>query len=178
MKTLVIFDFDDTLFESESHVIVKSPTKGIRYLTSGEYASFQPDKDDVLDFSQFEGYPHSPKPIQATINKLRQAVNKYGIDNVIILTARGVSAPITEVLSDFSLPLISVAAVGSSNPQTKAEYVVRTLQEEDYDRVIVFEDNLRNILAIKSAVVPIVGAKNFSAYNVRQHQTGHFIVRH
>lgn len=178
MKTLVIFDFDDTLFESNSQVVVKSPHSGTKYLTSGEYASYVPEHDDELDFSQFEGYPPSPKPITATIGRLKQAVSRYGLNNVIILTARGKNQPILEVLKDFNLPQIFVAAVGSSNPAMKADYTVRTIQEEGYDRVVVYEDNVRNISAIRDAVVPLLGSKNFTAYNVRQEGIGHRLVRH
>lgn len=178
MKTLVIFDFDDTLFESESQIVVRSPRSGTKYLTSGEYASYVPEHDDEMDFSQFEGYPPSPKPISATITRLRQAVAKHGIDNVIILTARGKDKPIIDVLNDFKLPQIFVAAVGSSDPVMKANYVVRTINEEDYDRVVVYEDNVRNIAAIRAAVIPILGPKAFTAYNVRQEAEGHALVRH
>lgn len=178
MKTLVIFDFDDTLFESQSQVVVKSPHSGTKYLTSGEYASYVPEHDDELDFSQFEGYPPSPKPITATIGRLKQAVSRYGLDNVIILTARSKNQPILDVLKDFKLPQIFVAAVGSSNPVMKADYTVRTIHEEGYDRVVVYEDNVRNIAAIRDAVVPLLGPKNFTAYNVRQEGIGHRLVRH
>lgn len=178
MKTLVIFDFDDTLFESNSQVIVKNPSGEIKHLTSGEYASYIPHHEDSLDFSQFEGYPPSPKPILTTVSRLRNAVSKHGIENVIILTARGKSQPITQVLRDFSLPQIFVAAVGSSDPKVKADYALRTVNEEDYDKVIVYEDNIRNIFAIKEALVPVIGVKNFVAYNVRQANDSHILVRH
>ena len=178
MKTLVIFDFDDTLFESQSQVVVKSPRVGTKYLTSGEYASYVPEHDDELDFSQFEGYPPNPKPIAATIGRWKQAVSRYGLDNVIILTARGKNQPILEVLKDFNLPQIFVAAVGSSNPAMKADYTVRTIQEEGYEKVVVYEDNVRNIAAIRDAVVPLLGSKNFTAYNVRQQDDRHVLVKH
>ena len=178
MKTLVIFDFDDTLFESETQVIVKSPRSGTKYLSSGEYASYRPEHDDELDFSQFESYPPSPRPILKSINRLRKAVNDYGVDNVIILTARGKSQPVYEVLRDFGLPQVCVAAVGSSDPAMKASYVKKTLEEEGYQKVTVFEDNVKNINAIRNVVVPMVGLRNFKAYNVRQEDEGHILVRH
>ena len=178
MKTLVIFDFDDTLFESNSQIIVKSPRSGTKYLSSSEYASFVPAHDDELDFSQFEGYPTGAKPIDATIRKLRIAVSKYGIDNVIILTARGRSQPIVDILKDFNLPPIFVAAVGSSDPKLKADYTFRTVKEEGYNKVVVYEDNVRNIAAIRSVIEPLVGSKNFVAYNVRQENDRHTLVRH
>ena len=178
MKTLVIFDFDDTLFESETQVIVKSRKGHTRYLSSGEYASYVPHHEDELDFSQFEAYPTSPKPILASIERMRRAVDTYGIDNVIILTARANDKPVYEVLTDFSLPHVYVATMGSSNPVAKAEFVVQTIKEEQYQRVIVLEDNVKNIEAIKSAVIPILGERNFKAYNVRRESEGHILIRH
>lgn len=178
MKTLVIFDFDDTLFESKSQVVIKSPNSGIKYLTSGEYASYVPELGDELDFSQFEGYPPDPKPITATISKLKRAVLKFGLNNVIILTARSQDKPIVEVLKNFKLPQIFVAAVGSSDPKMKADYVVRTLNEEQYDRVIVYEDNVRNIAAIRNAVISILGPEGFTAFNVIQSDGSHLLVKH
>ena len=102
----------------------------------------------------------------------------YGLDNVIILTARMRSQPINQVLIDFSLPKIFVAAVGSSDPITKANYVIKTIDEEEYERVIVYEDNIKNIAAIRSVVEPILGKKNFIAFNVRQENGVHTLVKH
>lgn len=178
MKTLVMFDFDDTLFESNSQIVVRSPRSGTKYLSSGEYASFVPEHDDELDFSQFEGYPPDIRPIKATVQRLEAAVAKFGLDNVIILTARAKSQPIIQVLTDFSLPSIFVAAVGSSNPVTKADYIVRTVEEEDYKRVIIYEDNVKNIVAIKSAIEPVLGKNNVIAFNVKQQGDGHSLVRY
>jgi len=178
MKTLVIFDFDDTLFESQSKIVVKSPRGVTKYLSSGEYASYTPEHDDELDFSQFEEYPPNPRPIVKTVKKLRHAVLKYGLENVIILTARRQSKPISEVLQNFELPQIFIAAVGSSEPNVKANYAAMTVEEEGYENVIVYEDNVRNIAAIKNAVLPLVGNRNFTAYNVRQQNDDHILVRH
>ena len=178
MKTLIIFDFDDTMFESESQVIVTSPHRGKRHLTSGEYASYRHEEGDELDFSQFEGYPPNPKPILSVIEKFRNAVRNFGIENVIILTARGNEIPITEVLRDFHLPMVTVAAMGSSDSRMKAEYAARTVIEEKYQSVVLFEDNTRNIVAIRSAVVPLVGEENFHAYRVESSVHGHSVTKH
>lgn len=178
MKTLVIFDFDDTLFESNSQVIVKSPRTGTKYLSSSQYASFVPEHDDELDFSQFDDYPSEAKPIETTTKSLRRAVAKYGLDNVIILTARSRNKPIVDVLAQFGLPPIFVAAVGGSDPRLKADYTVRTIEEEDYTKVIVYEDNVKNIAAIRTAVVPLIGRSNFVAFNVAQQSGNHVLIRH
>ena len=178
MKTLVIFDFDDTLFESHNHVILKKSDGQVKYLTTHEYASYVNTEGDELDFSQFDGYPSNPKPIESSVKKLQQAVKMHGLDNVIILTARSQSTPVDEVFHDFNLPPIYVAAVGSSDPTMKAEYAFMTVEEEGYDRVILFEDNIRNIVAIKNVLSPVIGPANILTYNVKQHEGSHKIVRH
>lgn len=178
MKTLVIFDFDDTLFKSESQIVVKSPRSGTKYLSTNEYATYVPEHDDEMDFSQFDEYPANPEPIRATITKLRQAILKFGIENVIILSARGKEKPIIDVLNNFQLPQVSIAALGDSNPALKANYVARTIDEEGYDKVVVYEDSIKNITAIKTAVVSILGPDAFTAYNVKQKMDGHTLTKH
>lgn len=178
MKTLVIFDFDDTLFKSGAHVIVRSPEGGTRHLTTREFAQFSHSDKDHFDFSQFEIYPPDPQPIPETVGKLAQAVSKYGVDNVIVLTARAKSQPIDEVLRNFSLPQVYVAALADANAAAKATFVLDTVTEESYDSVIVFEDSARNIDAIRNAVVPVINEKNFSAFLVVQNKQKHSLVRH
>ena len=51
-KKLRVFDFDDTLFSSENVVKVKGPA-GDKTLTSDEFASYQAQEGETLDFSDF-----------------------------------------------------------------------------------------------------------------------------
>lgn len=166
MKTLVIFDFDDTLFRSDSCVKVHNAFQAAKHLTSHEYAGYVPDPHDVFDYSEFNQYPKNPQPIPEIIQQLQFSVKKYGPDNVIILSARGNSEPIRQVLIDFSLPNIFVAAIDSSNPAQKGIFARRTVEEENYQRVIVFEDSIKNIYAIMHSLQGIVSANAVTGFHV------------
>ena len=52
-KILYAFDLDDTLITSKSDVIVTNPEQGTFRLTPAEYAVYEPEPDDELDFSEF-----------------------------------------------------------------------------------------------------------------------------
>ena len=167
MKTLAVFDFDDTLFKSGSRIIVKSgKRKKLKFLSSHEYAVHVPQPDEEFDFSEFDSYPRKPEPIIDTVELLKVHVAEYGLQNVIILTARGSRGPVETTLENFGLPPVFVAAVGTSNPQAKAEYVKRTIEAEGYDRVIVYEDSDKNITAIKQTVEMELGPGSCEAFKV------------
>lgn len=166
MKTLVVFDFDDTLFKSGSRIAVKRNGAHEKFLSSHEYAEYSPSAEESFDFSEFEKYPRLPEPISKTVKKLEDHVRRYGLDNVIILTARGVKDPVERVLENFNLPPVFVAAVGTSNPSAKSEYVRRTIEEEGYDKIILYEDSEKNIDAIIAAVESTLGRGRCKAFRV------------
>jgi len=53
-KKLRVFDFDDTLVKTDSHIYVKHADGKESKLTPGEYAVYEPKSDDQFDFSDFE----------------------------------------------------------------------------------------------------------------------------
>jgi hypothetical protein len=173
-----VFDFDDTLFESNTKIIVDSPVSGIKYLSSAEYVNFVPGEHDKLDFSQFRSYPPEAKPITVVVNLLKKIVSAHGLNNIIILTARDNSRPVEQVLQNFKLPPVFVAALGDSTGNAKADYLLMTIDEEGYDSIELYEDNTKNIMIIKNAIVPIIGQKNFVAYNVRKEVDDHSVSRY
>lgn len=165
MKTLVVFDFDDTLFKSDASVLVNRTDGLSRRISTKEYASYTPSNDEKLDFSEFHSYPKNPRPIVAMTQRLKNSIHKYGMQNVIILSARSTSKPIEQVLQDFSLPNIQVIALNSSDPQMKAKFTVATVKEENYDAVKVFEDNIKNIDAIYE-MLPKLVKRNSEMYQI------------
>ena len=166
MKTLVIFDFDDTLFRSGAMIGVQRPGGSKRYLSSHEYATYVPEEDEEFDYEQFHVYPPDPIPIKKSTEKLQRSVGSQGIRNVVILTARTHPEPVKEVLKNFGMPPVEVLAVGSADPERKADEVERLINERGYERVVVYEDSSPNIAAIRSRVKPILGA-NFTAFKVK-----------
>ena len=89
IKKLRIFDFDDTLFETEAKVILKKADGTVSEITPAEYAVYEPQPGDTFDFSQFHTIinPTLIRPIAKRFYKIVSA----GADNrsYVILTARG-----------------------------------------------------------------------------------------
>ena len=86
-KKLRVFDFDDTLVKTKSHIYVKHKDGKESKLTPGEYAVYEPKPDDQFDFSDFQKVTH-PQEIKGVTKLLRTIVNKEGERKVVILTAR------------------------------------------------------------------------------------------
>ena len=53
LKKLRIFDFDDTVFETDGKVILKKADGTVQEITPAEYALYDPEPGDTFDFSQF-----------------------------------------------------------------------------------------------------------------------------
>ena len=144
---------------------VQKPGSPKRYLTSHEYATYTPEEGEVFDYEQFHVYPPQPEPIYKTTSALKKSVSSEGIKNVVILTARANPEPVEQVLKDFGMPAVEILAVGSSNPEHKADEVERLVNERNYERVVAYEDSSANIAAIRRRVKPLLG-NSFRAFKV------------
>jgi hypothetical protein len=130
---------------------------------------------DVLDFSEFNAYPIRPSKIDFVVNRMLHDIERFGIDNVIILTARQNYLPVEEVLKNFELPLVAIAAVGSSSSQSKTERTKQIINDFKYEKVILHEDNLNNILEIKKMSELLLGNESFSGFKVTFKDGNHVI---
>ena len=176
MKTLVIFDFDDTLFRSDAMIGIQKQGKTKRYISSREYATYTPEPGEEFDFNEFQIYPPNPKPIVKSTSRFEAAVQQQGIRNVIILTARSSAGPVAQVLQNFGMPPVEIYATASSNPEDKADIVEKLIIERNYDKVVLYEDSGPNIAAIRKRVRPILG-KNFTAFKVKATSRGEILQR-
>lgn len=145
-RKLRVFDFDDTLVKTGSKIHVKSVDGSKFDLTPGEYAVYAPEPGDTFDYSDFEDLI-DPKAIEWTGKILRMIAAKGG--EVVILTARGNPSPVQEFLKQANLPPLSVIALGDSDPQKKADYIRKRIEEDDLQHVEFFDDSYKNIEAVK-----------------------------
>ena len=152
MKTLHIFDFDDTLVRSESQIRIIHPDGLEEILTSEEYAKYIPTGDEIFDFSDFDEYPTNPEIIEEVFAELRSAIALDGPGSVVILTARSNPTPVQEFLQDNNITGIEIQTVGDINPMKKARYVLDRIKNDDFEEVRVFEDNVKNIRTIRKVV--------------------------
>ena len=61
-KVLSIFDFDDTLITSSARVRVIHRDKTEEFLSSEDYANYDPLPGDEFDYSEFDAYPPGAEP--------------------------------------------------------------------------------------------------------------------
>ena len=150
-NVLTIFDFDDTLVWSHgSRVRIAHADGSMSDLSTEEYATYAEQPGDVFDYSDFDKYPHGAELIDTSVQEISQAVSDG--HEVIVLTARKSREPVRQFLQDHGIIGIEVVAVGSSNPMSKALFVINKIKTNDFDLVQVYEDNMQNIRAIKKVV--------------------------
>jgi FMN phosphatase YigB (HAD superfamily) len=146
-KKLRIFDFDDTLVKTTSHIYVTHADGKESKLTPGEYAVYTPKQGDQFDFKDFKQVS-APKEIKHTTDLLRKFVRAEGERTVIILTARAEYKPVKDYLADIGIPKVYVVALADARPESKAKWIEDRIKE-GYDDVFFMDDSHKNIDAVK-----------------------------
>ncbi len=98
-KKLRVFDFDDTLVKTKSHIYITHKDGKKSKLNPGEYAVYEPKEGDDFDFSDFQKVT-DPQEIKGITNLLKRIVNASGERTVAILTARSAYKPVRDYLKD------------------------------------------------------------------------------
>ena len=146
-KTLYVTDFDDTLAKTDALVYLVRGGEQIA-LTPAEYATYEEQPGDTFDFSDFDQLKN-PQPIQRFARLIKKAVANKRIDKVAVLTARSHTKPISEFLKSIGIESgVSIAALGDANPQRKANYIEKHIQD-GYTRVAFVDDSIKNIEAVR-----------------------------
>jgi hypothetical protein len=146
-KKLRIFDFDDTLVKTKSHIYIKHKDGKESKLTPGEYAIYEPKKGDQFDFSDFEKVKQ-PQEIKGVTRLLKNIV-RVGGSEIVILTARSAYKPIKDYLSDIGLDKLYVVALADSDPQKKADWIEDKIKGGVTD-VFFIDDSHKNVSAVQA----------------------------
>jgi len=147
-KKLRIFDFDDTLVKTKSHIYITGKDGKKSKLTPGEYAVYEPKDGDNYDFSDFEQVKQ-PQEIKGVTKLLKTVANAEGERKIVILTARAAYKPVKDYLQDIGLEGIYVVALASNNPQDKADWIEDKIKA-GYNDVFFIDDSHKNISAVQS----------------------------
>ena len=147
-KKLRVFDFDDTLVQTKSNIYITHKDGKKSTLTPGEYAVYEPKEGDDFDFSDFQKV-NDPQEIKGVTNLLKKIVNAAGERTVAILTARAAYQPVKQYLNDIGLKNIFVAALGSSDPQHKADWIEDKIKK-GYNDVFFIDDSHKNVKAVEA----------------------------
>ena len=146
-EKLRVFDFDDTLVQTNSHIYIKHKNGKDSKLTPGEYALYEPKSDDKFDFSDFEKVKQ-PQEIKG-VTRLLKNIARVGGSEIVILTARAAYKPIKKYLSDIGLEDIYVVALADANPQKKADWIEDKIKDGVKD-VFFIDDSHKNVQAVKA----------------------------
>ena len=158
---LSAFDFDDTLFKTNSEVIVNKQDGSTYSLTAAEFASHTLGKGEKYDFAQFDQVI-KPEALEG-LNKLKDRLAKG--DDVTILTARNMRAgnAVMKLMKEYigkDADKIKFIGVGNSKAEAKATYLTRAIKKYGYDSVFFTDDAVNNIDVVKDVLSKIPGLES------------------
>jgi hypothetical protein len=150
---LRVFDFDDTLVQTDAKIILHKASGDVVEQTPGEWAIYKPQAGDKFNFDQF-GTLINPREIKEYTDILRRVLSA-GTDGrkTVILTARAKAArgAITEFLEDIGIDIseLELVTLNSSDPQTKADWIGQKI-EEGYNDIFFLDDSAKNVAAVQA----------------------------
>ena len=171
MKKAFVFDFDDTLAFTNARVLVLGPHSGLggaarkvaKRLTPAEFNTYELQKDEEFDFSQFKNpeFVLDGKPTK--LIELAKQVYSEGHD-LFILTARSdsVAGAIQGFLNQFGIKATAVHCVGDagSDISRNKRKVLLTIMES-YDKIYFYDDDAANVKAAQE-----IGVKSYQVYQI------------
>jgi FMN phosphatase YigB (HAD superfamily) len=147
-REINVFDFDDTLVKTRSHVYLTTSDGRHVKLTPAQYAVYEEQPGDVFDFSDFQAVT-DPSPISHMLLKLKYAIQSLGLQNVFVLTARSAGEPISKFLEAIGIEGIRIVALGNSDPEAKADVIRDEVMRRKIDIVKFYDDSIKNVQAVR-----------------------------
>lgn len=155
-KGMSTFDFDETLIiDGKNFIIAKKDGETVK-ISSGDWPLRGPEfaeqgyEFDFSDFVNVRGGVDGP-----LLQKMKNQVEKYGPDNVFVLTARMQEAakPIHEWLKSkgVNIPLENITGLGKSQGEAKGEWMLQKYAE-GYNDMYFVDDALPNVKAVKQVL--------------------------
>lgn len=148
LKSLKVFDWDDTLVKTHSNIYVIHADGSQDTLTPAQYAIYNRQLGDKFDFKDFNRTLKNPNPINRNIKLLQDALSSP-LNKVTILTARQMAFPIRYYLKKTYGLDVYVVALGDANPQKKAEWIENHIKK-GYDDIFFVDDSIKNIEAVSA----------------------------
>ena len=154
-RGISVFDFDETVGISENFVYAKKGSE-TKKISSAEWP-FVGDKllneGWKMDFTDFNKVTKGkPGPL---MQKLKNQITKFGVDNVFILTARAPESQ--KAIQDYLasegvyLPSKNITGLGNSTGEAKAMWMLGKFSE-GYNDMYFVDDALPNVKAVKNVL--------------------------
>jgi hypothetical protein len=145
-KTLHIYDFDDTLVKTKADVIVNRPDGSSYTLDSHAFATHKLAPGESYNFSNFDKIIKGSEPLTQNIKQIQKSLSNPSIKTTI-LTARRVAFPIMKHLRDKYGIDTYVIAVGSADPEVKADWIEKQANK-GYTDIKFMDDSVKNLNAV------------------------------
>lgn len=147
-RKLWVFDFDDTLVNSDSATHVTTADGRKFDLTPAQFSLYEKQPRDVFDYSDFQKLIN-PRPIKWMNRVFLRAYSVLGPASVAVLSARCVPDPIEQYLSSLALgDKVEVVTVDSASPILKMAWVIEAIRIRRLEEVVFFDDSPKNVQAI------------------------------
>mgnify|MGYP001331876122 CR=1 FL=1 len=153
-KGISVFDFDDTLAQSNSKVLYTMPDGTTGSLTAGEFAleaSGLTELGAEFDFSEFNEVKEGRKGPLADLALRRQ--EKFGSQDIFVLTARPQASAINikQFLDEIGLniPLANITGLADGRPEAKANWMIEKYAD-GYNDFYFADDAFKNVEAVQN----------------------------
>ena len=156
VKKIRVFDFDDTLAQSNSQVLYEMPDGTTGKLNATQFATRAGELEEQgaeFDFSEFSKVVDGKKgPVFKAIENI---VKARGAEDVFILTARPADAagPIKEFMEALgvNLPIENIVGLGDGKAEAKARWMTGKAAE-GYNDFFFVDDAYKNVKAVQDAL--------------------------
>lgn len=162
VRTLNVWDIDDTLGKTDARVSVVKDGKAVKVLSPGEFNHYNLKPGESFDFSQFRSgkiFRDTFKPINSVLDRAKEIVwNQSENSHSIILTARADFEDHKEFLDawkDHGFPIDQVYVeragnLSKLNPKSKAHInkgviLKKYMSSGRFDRVRMWDDHEANL---------------------------------
>ena len=154
-KGISVYDFDDTLAFSKSQIIVKKDGKTFKinaaqFAKQGETLLAEGAEFDFSEFNKVVKGKAGP-----LIPRIQKAIDKFGNNNIFILTARPVASE--SAIHAFmkglgiDIPRANITGLANSTAQAKADWMVGKVAEGFNDFYFV-DDAIKNVQAVRDVL--------------------------
>ena len=159
IKSLYVFDIDDTLFRTSARARIVNTKGQVEYLSSEELKDYEFSADEKICFAEFRDakkFAEESQPIESMIKIAQDCIKKTAEGSkTILLTARAdldCKARFLEYLNSSGLDTNNIYIERAGNlpnlktSEAKKLIINNYLKSYQYKKAYLFDDSLENIL--------------------------------
>ena len=160
VKSLYVFDIDDTLFRTSARARVVNTKGQVKYLSSEELKDYEFSASEKICFAEFRDakkFAEESQPIESMIKIAQDCIQKTAEGSkTILLTARAdldCKTKFLEYLNSSGLDTNNIYIERAGNlpnlktSEAKKIIISNYLKSEQYKKAYLFDDSLENILS-------------------------------